>query len=846
MGKDQTEIANLQARIAELEQDNAFLAEEAEQALHGRIVAEKLSLVEDSEILNVLVESVVTFNSLSYAVYFELDLTRGVLIPISEYATSSAYKSSLQEIEFSEEIESFLSSSAGYVDLAAEEQQNSIIGALPQRETLCDAYVVPVHLSDQLVGVLMVGNDDAQATEFQNHLNAVLLPVMLYERQLSQNVYTEKLKEEISLHESLRMQDMEIRRRVEEKLAENESRLASLIQCSSDMIWELDSKQRIIYINEKSRSILGYDSTELFGGFWLDLTDPICIDTVKKDFCSKLQQGQPIKDYERWCISKSGDRVCLLTNGTPVYDKNGTYVGFRGVDKDITLKKNAEMDLSRMYQRHALHIEQTPLAVIEWDIDFHVTEWNPGAERIFGYSAAEAMGKHPTEIILPKNIRPLVDEVWQALLNNKGGDRSTNENITKGGRVITCDWYNTPLVDENDKVIGVASLVMDISDRIEMEDELQRERDHARRYLETAGLLMAALDSGGYITMINPKGCELLGYDSEYDLIGKNWFDHFVPEEKLAEIKAVFDQVVSGKMKGVEEYENVLKVKNGELRDFYFYNNYIPSSDGTIEEIIFSAQDVTQRKKQRSDLIEARNEAEKANRSKSEFLANMSHELRTPLHGILGFAQFGLTRMGEVPEERIVKYFEQISGSGKRLKLLLDDLLDLSKLEAGKMELQFGEADIGEILTQCVSEQEILLEERGLTVVFDLPVDLPRVNCDKARIGQVVFNLLGNAIKFSPEGGEIHITGEGMRLNDVSNAVKICVIDQGRGVPEEELETIFDKFIQSSKNVASDGGTGLGLAISKEIIEAHCGKIWATNSTGGGANFAFYIPLQQQ
>lgn len=248
-----------------------------------------------------------------------------------------------------------------------------------------------------------------------------------------------------------------------------------------------------------------------------------------------------------------------------------------------------------------------------------------------------------------------------------------------------------------------------------------------------------------------------------------------------------------------------------------------------------------------SELTRAMEEAKSSERAKSTFLANMSHELRTPLHGILSFAGFGISKVGSVSEERIKKYFSQIDASGTRLKVLLDDLLDLSKLEAGKMELNISRVNLPKLIEECVAEQYALLSSHELEVDLDFAVDFPPVACDRNRMGQVIMNILGNAIKFSPDSGHIKITGVRTQLDAEGessiDAVQISIADQGTGIPEEELETIFKKFVQSESNEYSSGGTGLGLAITRELIHAHQGHIWADNAEDGGAVFHFVLPL---
>ena len=248
----------------------------------------------------------------------------------------------------------------------------------------------------------------------------------------------------------------------------------------------------------------------------------------------------------------------------------------------------------------------------------------------------------------------------------------------------------------------------------------------------------------------------------------------------------------------------------------------------------------------------ARVEAERANQAKTDFLANMSHELRTPMHSILSFAAMGEEKIETADREKLHLCFSRVQESGERLLTLLDALLDLAKLEAGRMEFNLEGHDLQVVVEAAITEFSELAQKKSLSLKMIPPDVETGAQFDRDKLLQVMFNLLSNAIKFTPEGKEIQVSFASAALPvgrkrsgaGETPAVAVSVVDHGVGIPEEELTQVFDKFIQSSKTKTGGGGTGLGLAICKEIIEGHGGAIRAENNPQGGAVFTFVIPRQ--
>lgn len=233
-----------------------------------------------------------------------------------------------------------------------------------------------------------------------------------------------------------------------------------------------------------------------------------------------------------------------------------------------------------------------------------------------------------------------------------------------------------------------------------------------------------------------------------------------------------------------------------------------------------------------------RERATEASRAKSAFLANMSHELRTPLHGILAYTEFGLNRDASVLPTKLDEYFERIQICGQTLLHLLNSLLDLARLESGKLSFDFEPSDMGQVIRESECRFAGKLRERKIHVRYT-GLDEPLVaEIDKEKIQQVAGNLLSNALNFAPEGSVVDVSARRS-----ADSVRIEFRDRGPGIPAEELEAVFDKFVQSSRTRSGAGGTGLGLAICRQIVEAHGGRIWAANHPSTGAVFSILLPV---
>ncbi len=382
------------------------------------------------------------------------------------------------------------------------------------------------------------------------------------------------------------------------------------------------------------------------------------------------------------------------------------------------------------------------------------------------------------------------------------------------------------------------------------EEEIRKKEERFRRVLESIQEAYYEVDRKGNFTFVNPSMTKILGYSRD-ELLGMNYRKYTDKSDKRQLFELFNKTYITGKSVKTHSWEAV--TKQGEKR--YMEGSVQLSKDSKGETIGFRGiiKDVTERIKAELAIIDAREKleekieertaelriakekAENANQLKSEFLANISHELRTPMHAILSYSGFGIKKIEIRSRKKLLKYFRNINISGKRLLLLLDGLLDLSRLHANKMEYKIEPHDLRDVFHEIKDEFSILLQEKNLELTIHENPNVI-VPFDKSRLLQVASNIVNNAVKFSREQSVIEI-----KFSSTKRRVTVSIVNEGIPIPEDELDIIFEPFIQSSRTKTGAGGTGLGLPICIRIIKDHKGKIWAVPNPQG-ATIKFFLP----
>jgi PAS domain S-box-containing protein len=376
-------------------------------------------------------------------------------------------------------------------------------------------------------------------------------------------------------------------------------------------------------------------------------------------------------------------------------------------------------------------------------------------------------------------------------------------------------------------------LETEVAERRRVQQEIVRQKDFIRQTIDTIPDALLVVDKRDRIVLINERALRLFA-PGRAGAVGEDVRELLGPLGCSPAFERLRTQSLLVGSPVVEEHD--LQLPDAGPRRFRTTHVPLWLPDG--EPLILGiSEDITERAREEQELRTARDAAEAGTQAKSRFIANVSHELRTPMHGILSLANFGLREAKTEPREVLRDYFQGIADDGEGLLALLNDILDLGRLEAGKMVFDLAPVDLPELLETIVAEFEPLAGRSGLRLeLLPIPAGCPGVRADQARIREVLRKLLINSHKFTPGGRVVDL---GLEWDEAH--VRVRVRDEGVGIPEEELESVFDNFVQSSRTSVA-GGTGLGLAICREIVRAHDGRIWAEGRATGGTVLTLELP----
>jgi PAS domain S-box-containing protein len=483
-------------------------------------------------------------------------------------------------------------------------------------------------------------------------------------------------------------------------------------------------------------------------------------------------------------------------------------------------------------------LESMEGGVLAMDGDARITFFNRSAEEITGYAKEEALGKKccnilksevceescPLEEVLEKE-KPVFS--YEIALTNKSG-KQVPVNIT-----------TAPLRDNEGNIIGAVENFRDLTQHRGLWGRLREERNKAQQYLNIAGVIIVAINEKGDVSLINRKGCQVLGYDED-EILGKNWFDLCVPEADREERKSVFDQVMAGEREEAEDYENTIVNKQGEERIIAWHNTTLRDEEGNIIGTLSSGEDITVRKQTEEELIQSEKMA-----SLGQLAASVVHEVNNPLAGIMVYIKLFQKKYKDqkLQDEKTEEQLSKMENELDRTTRIIRNLLAFAR----QSEPSMSPVEINKVIDAALPLVENQINLENIVLEKNLDAELPLVQADFDKIQQVLINIILNAIQAMPEGGELSITTStvaAVRLGDsYKNAVRIDIKDTGVGIAKENLKKLFTPFFTTKEKGV---GVGLGLSVVHGIIGKHNGRIDVDSSPGAGTTFTIYLEAMDE
>ncbi len=654
--------------------------------------------------------------------------------------------------------------------------------------------------------------------------------------------------------------------------------LAAILETSEDAVFTTDLTPpggRITSWSRAAHDLFGFASEEIVGQP-VEVLSPRHDRADVEQLLRRAAAGERIRGVETVRLRRDGTPVLVALTVAPVRRDDGVVVGTLRFARDLTRFPHGE----RAARHLAAIVESSDDAVVSKDVNGIVTSWNAAAERMFGYSAAEIVGES-IRVIIPADRQDEEDVVLAKIRRGERVEHFETIRRRKDGSLLPISLTVSPIRDQNGVVVGASKIARDIGDRKMAELErmrlvaaLQEQAGITERLNEVGTVVTSELDRDIILQAVTDAA--IRGTDAEHGVFvtagerdgatphaaslrassqppafpGAR--DSWLLSETLVRSSIVrsTDLTADSRLDGARPYlgsppdhrpaRSYLAVpvrrRSGEVLGGLFFGHSEPGRFTDAHERL--AAGIAAWASIALENARLYIHAQEASRLKDEFLATLSHELRTPLNAILGYVQ--MIRSGMVSGERQTRAVETIERNARSLAQIVEDVLDVSRIISGKMRLHVRAVDVPDLVRHAVSAVLPAADAKGIRVGTVLDPQASPVSGDPDRLQQVVWNLMSNAVKFTPKGGRVQV-----RLERVNSHVEIVVSDTGIGISPEFLPHVFERFRQADAGTDRErGGLGLGLEIARQVVEMHGGRIFAASAgLGQGATFRIELPL---
>jgi PAS domain S-box-containing protein len=670
------------------------------------------------------------------------------------------------------------------------------------------------------------------------------------------------------------LQDITERKQAEKALRDSEERFRSLVEKSLDVIIVVDSNFTISYVSPSYRTVINRDPSEVIGKSAVDFVTEFVhqddVTAIMKTFEDCLTMPEAENHAEFRFRSPDGGWLNFEAIGTN-HLNTPSIQGLVATIRNITERKKTQEALREANEKLHVIFDSIGEAVTVVDLDGNIVDANKEALRLHGFGSKDEMiGRKASEMVAPVDRDRAVKDAVKTFKSPYLLERNEYKLIEANGREFDGEFNIAVIEDNQGKPAGFIGITRDISERKQAEKALRDSEEKYRNLVENLSDIVFYIDTKGFITYVSPALEPLTGYIPD-KLLNTN-FTNYVYAEDIPSIIEKFTGVLSGISVDTEFRWNM---NYGEVK--WMRTLAIPMFDDNNKVVgaIGVLSDITERKQAEQALAEYRSHledlvtertkelnkakviAEQASKAKSEFLANMSHEIRTPLSSVIGFSELLYDEISGPINDDQKKYLGYVTSSGQHLLSLINDILDLSKVEAGKMELQPTSFSISDLLKNSFSFIVEKAVKHNIKLLPEISADVDMIEADERKVKQIVYNLLSNAAKFTPDGGAITISADIVSPKSTALPAKIrkdlpdtkyvlvSVNDTGIGIAKKDQPKLFTEFQQLENTYTKQyEGTGLGLALSQKLVTLHGGKIWfESKGKGKGCTFYFILPL---
>lgn len=600
----------------------------------------------------------------------------------------------------------------------------------------------------------------------------------------------------------------------------------------------MDANNRFVYVNRyavKDKEIRNWIVGRSMEEYCLHRNKPSSIAAERDQLFYETIASGKRKTWEEEVLTKDGNREVHYRILYPVFDETGAFdmmivYGFNITDRKLIEEqaKTSEINFNSIFDNN--------LALIcTHTFDGTITNVNDAVVSILGYSKEEVIGK-PVSALLPPDKRPsFQSEYMDDILKNGKSDGIMYAIHRNGQRKYLL--YHNLIVSENGNEPYIISFSQDITERIMLERDLKKSEEKYRNIIANMNLGLLEVDIDERITYANASFCDMSGYTVD-ELSGRKAPELFVNNVEKEESDAVNVRRIRGES---DAYERIIVSRNGDTRWWLISGAPTFDEKGKVKGSIGIHLDITEQKKLEQELRRAKAETEQNARTKELFLANISHEIRTPMNAIAGITRL-LQRTPLDGQQKI--YLDTIQNASANLLVILNDLLDSSRMESGKFRIENIPFSIHSLIADSVRVQEFKAGEQNTALRYHIAPGVADILLgDPYRINQVLANLISNAVKFT-EKGSVDVRCEIVAATPTQQTLKLSVIDTGIGISEEYLKHLFDKFSQEDETIARKfGGTGLGMSISRQLVELMGGTIEASSTKGVGTTISFALVL---